>query len=531
MSMISVIIPVKDGERTLDRCLQAVLHQQDLDLLYEVIVVDDGSSDDTVRIAQQYDVRVYSQPNGGPAAARNTGATFAQGDLLVFTDVDCQPTPGWLSALLAALENPEIIAAKGVYRTRQQAPVARFVQQEYAHKYRRLNKQRYIDFIDTYSAIYRRNVFVQNGGFDTTFTGATAEDADLSFRLARKGYKMAFAPQAVVYHQHDENLKEYFQRKFGYGYWRAYIYDRMPDKACADSHTARSLRWQIPLLGLGVAALLATPFVPQAWMAAFVCLLFFLLADLGLLLQIARQDAAILPLAPVLLFTRAAALSSGLTLGFLNPPKPHKGVQVGPGLLSRAMKRLFDLMGAMLGLILSAPFLALAAVAIKLDSPGPVFYRQERVGQGGRRFKILKLRSMRMEADLLPPEHNMANPLHGPMQTPPNDPLITRVGRVLRRWSLDELPQFWNVVKGDMSLVGPRPEVPWVVDQLNDWERERLAMKPGMTGPVQVSGRKLVDIDTRCQLETSFVREYSLLNDFRILFRSIRAVLSGKGAF
>jgi lipopolysaccharide/colanic/teichoic acid biosynthesis glycosyltransferase len=257
----------------------------------------------------------------------------------------------------------------------------------------------------------------------------------------------------------------------------------------------------------------------------------FLIADRGLLLQIAHQDRAILPLAPVMLLVRAAALSSGLTLGFLNPPKPHKGVQVGPGLLSRALKRILDLIGAVLGVVLSAPVLALAAVAIKLDSPGPVFYRQERVGQGGRRFKILKLRSMQIEADLIPPEHNMANPLHGPMQTAPDDPLITRVGRVLRRWSLDELPQFWNVLKGDMSLVGPRPEVPWVVDQLNDWERERLAMKPGMTGPVQVSGRKLVDIDTRSQLETSFVKEYSLLKDLGILLRSILAVLSGKGAF
>jgi lipopolysaccharide/colanic/teichoic acid biosynthesis glycosyltransferase/glycosyltransferase involved in cell wall biosynthesis len=531
MSMISVIIPVKDGEQTLDRCLQAVIQQQGHDIPYEVIIVDDGSSDDTVSIAQQYDVHVLSQPNGGPAAARNTGAKLARGDLLVFLDADCEPTPGWLAALLAALENPEIVAAKGVYRTRQQAPVARFVQQEYVHKYRRLKRQRYIDFIDTYSAIYRRNVFVQNGGFDTTFTGATAEDADLSFRLARKGYKMAFAPQAVVYHQHDENLKQYVQRKFGYGYWRAYIYNRMPEKAGGDSHTPRSLRWQIPLFGLGFAALLATLFVPQAWMAALACLLLFLFADRGLLLQIARQDRAILPLASVMLVVRAAALSSGLTLGFLNPPKPHKGVQVGPGLLSRALKRIFDLIGAVLGVVLSAPILALAAVVIKLDSPGPVFYRQERVGQGGRRFKILKLRSMRIEAELVPPEHNMANPLHGPLQTAPDDPLITRVGRVLRRWSLDELPQFWNVLKGDMSLVGPRPEVPWVVDQLNDWERERLAMKPGMTGPVQVSGRKLVDIDTRCQLETSFVKEYSLLKDLGILLRSILAVLSGKGAF
>ena len=128
-------------------------------------------------------------------------------------------------------------------------------------------------------------------------------------------------------------------------------------------------------------------------------------------------------------------------------------------------------------------------------------------------------------------DQNVANPLNGPLQTAPDDKRITRVGRVLRRWSLDELPQFWNVLKGDMSLVGPRPEVPWVIDQLNDWQRERLAMKPGITGPVQISGRKQVDVEARNQLETAYVRDYSMLNDLRILLRSIFAVLSGTGAF
>jgi glycosyltransferase involved in cell wall biosynthesis len=240
--MISIIIPAKDAAKTLDRCLQGVLQQNGLNLPYEVIVVDDGSRDDTANIAQHYDVRVHRQPNAGPAAARNAGADLARGDLLVFTDDDCEPTPGWLAALVDALQDSEVVAAKGAYLTRQAAPVARFVQQEYAHKYRRLAQLPYIDFVDTYSAIYRRGVFMQNGGFDTTFTRPSAEDTDLSFRLARKGYKMTFASEAVVYHQHDENLWEYLQRKFGYGYWRSYIYRRMPEKAGVDSHTPQSLR-------------------------------------------------------------------------------------------------------------------------------------------------------------------------------------------------------------------------------------------------------------------------------------------------
>jgi len=529
--MISVIIPAKDAARTLDACLRGVLHQEGLAQPYEVIVVDDGSRDDTASIAAAHGVRVHRQPNAGPAAARNAGAQIAKGAFLAFTDADCEPTQGWLAALAAVFDDPDIVAAKGVYQTRQKAPVARFVQQEYALKYDRLAHLKQIDFVDTYSAMYRKDVFLQNGGFDATFTGATAEDADLSFRLARKGYKMVFAPGAQVYHQHNETLAAYVRRKFGYGYWRAYIYKRMPEKAGVDTHTPKSLRWQIPLFGLTGAAILAGFFAPLSWFIAALCLLLFMAVDSSLLLRILREDPAILPLAPVMLLARAAALSSGLALGFLHPPTPHSSYQVGPGLLARTLKRFFDLLGASIGLMLSAPVIAISALAIKLESTGPVFYRQERVGEGGRRFMILKLRSMQSDADQVPYEQNLANPLNGPLITAPDDPRITRVGRILRRWSLDELPQFWNVLMGDMSLVGPRPEVPWVIERLDDWQRERLAMKPGMTGPVQVSGRKQVDMTTRRHLEAEYVHHYSLWNDLLILLRSIPAVVSGRGAF
>jgi lipopolysaccharide/colanic/teichoic acid biosynthesis glycosyltransferase len=119
--------------------------------------------------------------------------------------------------------------------------------------------------------------------------------------------------------------------------------------------------------------------------------------------------------------------------------------------------------------------------------------------------------------------------LKGPAFKIPNDPRITRVGRHLRRWSLDEIPQFWNVLKGEMSLVGPRPEELKIVELYNDYQRQRLMVKPGMTGPMQVSGRGGLEFDKRLQLELNYLRNYSLIEDFRIILKTFSAVISGEG--
>ena len=161
---------------------------------YEVIVVDDGSNDETAKIAQEYAVKVIQQANRGPAAARNAGVRIAKGTLLVFTDADCVPSPSWLKDLTHPFQNPEIVGVKGVYRTHQNALVARFVQLEYEYKYARMRHQTVIDFIDTYCAAYRKEVFIHNGGFDESFLVPSVEDQEFSFRLARKGYRMVFEP-------------------------------------------------------------------------------------------------------------------------------------------------------------------------------------------------------------------------------------------------------------------------------------------------------------------------------------------------
>ena len=202
--------------------------------------------------------------------------------------------------------------------------------------------------------------------------------------------------------------------------------------------------------------------------------------------------------------------------------------------LDRAAKRAFDLLVAALALVLAAPAMAAIALAIGLDSPGPVLFRQERVGEGGRRFQMLKFRTMVVGAQERERELAQGDDDGGPptFEKRPDDPRVTRVGRVLRRWSLDELPQLLNVLRGDMSLVGPRPELPWLVEQYEPWQRKRFAVPQGMTGWWQVNGRsRRADHDLRAEDDLYYIRNWSLWLDLRILARTVRAVIEGEGAY
>jgi lipopolysaccharide/colanic/teichoic acid biosynthesis glycosyltransferase len=530
--MISVIIPAKDTAKTLGECLQALLHQEGMQFEhdYEVIVVDDGSTDLTSEIAEQHPIKVIRQTNLGPAAARNAGARIAKGTILAFTDADCAPSPTWLRDLTRPFHQAEVVGVKGVYRTRQTELVARFVQLEYEYKYARMRNQAAIDFIDTYSAAYRTEVFIRNGGFDESFRAASVEDQELSFRLARKGYHMVFEPSAVVFHYHDRTLAEYLQRKFGIGYWKALMLHWIPEKTFSDSHTAPTQRIEILLLALLLAAIPFFVFWP------FIATIFFLLAlavflamTSPFLMFIAKRDAHVLWVAPEMVLGRAGALGMGLLKGFILPQKMESKGFPCLSMRVRLIKRVIDIIGACVGLFLSAPVVACAAIAIKLDNHGPVFFRQLRAGENGKPFRMIKLRTMVEGADKMVAEVLHKSQLTGPAFKIPNDPRVTRVGSHLRRWSLDEVPQFWNVLIGEMSLVGPRPEEVGIVALYNDYQRQRLMVKPGLTGPMQVSGRGGLDFDNRLALELDYLRNYSLVEDFKIMRKTFAAVLSGEG--
>jgi lipopolysaccharide/colanic/teichoic acid biosynthesis glycosyltransferase/glycosyltransferase involved in cell wall biosynthesis len=530
--MISVIVPAYNAASTLEMCLRALNHQTIPRDQYEVIVVDDGSTDETVSIAEAAGVRVIRQAHRrGPAAARNTGVAVACGELVLFTDADCEPAPDWIEQLSAPFLDAEVVGAKGVYRTHQREWTARFVQVEYQDKYDRLARQSRIDFVDTYSAAYCRHVFLENGGFDPVFSTASVEDQEFSFRLAQKGYRLVFVPTAVVYHQHDRTIGEYFRRKFGIGYWKALLVRWHPEKMLSDSHTPQALRAQIVLLCLGIMALLAWLVWPLGGWGVLFSAIVFVVTALPFLLKVARWDASLLPIVLPMLVLRAAALGAGLIVGyvhFISHPSPREPA-LSP--LERFVKRTLDVIGALIGLVVTFPIMLILAILIKLDSPGPVLFKQTRIGEHGRPFRMLKLRSMVNDAEARLSEIMPLDQMKSPAFKIKNDPRVTRIGRFLRRTSLDELPQFWNVLVGDMSLVGPRPEEERIVQKYNDWHRKRLAVKPGMTGPMQVNGRGDLSLDERVRLELDYVENYTLWKDIIILIKTIPALISGKGAY
>ena len=193
-------------------------------------------------------------------------------------------------------------------------------------------------------------------------------------------------------------------------------------------------------------------------------------------------------------------------------------------------KRAIDIVGASIALTLSAPALLVAALLIKMSSNGTIFFTQERTGQAGKPFMIRKLRTMKMGAEQDVHALRSMSDQDGPAFKLKKDPRVFPVGSVLRKLSIDELPQFWNVLMGEMSLVGPRPLPTHETRELTLWQRERLDAKPGITGPWQVSGRNNIPFDTWMRMDVDYVRNTSLLSDLRILLVTIPAVLLCRGA-
>jgi lipopolysaccharide/colanic/teichoic acid biosynthesis glycosyltransferase len=195
------------------------------------------------------------------------------------------------------------------------------------------------------------------------------------------------------------------------------------------------------------------------------------------------------------------------------------------------LKRAFDVVVSSAALLVLAPLFPLVALAIRIDSRGPVIFSQLRAGTGGRSFRIYKLRTMSANAEESLAGIVRLEELREPMFKLRSDPRVTRVGRLLRRFSLDELPQLVNVLRGEMSIVGPRPEQIELVERYEPEHRFRLDVKPGMTGPMQVFGRGELTFAERLAVELDYVENVSLGRDLRILFQTVPAIVRGTGAF
>lgn len=314
---VSIIIPTFNGAARIEACLKALLDQVPSRNV-EIIVVDDGSIDNLPEVIQRYpSVRLLSQANAGPAAARNRGALEASSEIILFTDDDCVPMPGWLAAMLKPFADPAVVGAKGIYRTHQRELAARFVQIEYEDKYHLMAQLPEIDFIDTYSAAFRRDRFLEMSGYDQSFPVACAEDVELSYRMSARGWKMKFAPDAIVYHTHPKTLSAYLRKKYKFAFWRVLAVRKNPAKGVKDSHTPQIMKLQL----LFLPALLFTAAVdlsvrPRVSLSAIITGL-FLMSTLPFAFRAVRKDFLVGIFSPALLAARSCAQMLGVAAGLL----------------------------------------------------------------------------------------------------------------------------------------------------------------------------------------------------------------------
>ncbi|MFK7871586.1 MAG: glycosyltransferase family 2 protein [Oligoflexales bacterium] len=310
----SLIIPVYNEESCLRKCLESCFHQSLPSDDYEVIVVDDGSSDGSVAIAQSFPVRVVEQKNQGPAKARNSGAEVAQGRIFVFTDADCYLSYHFLKNMTDPILSGECDGVQGVYGTEQKEFMSQFVQKEIESRYDVMKKNQYIDHIGTYAAAYSSNVFCSFDGFCTDFKTASGEDTEFSHRLASKGHLLKLSNHAQVFHEHPSRFFEYLRIKFYRGYWRVLLYSRHPERVLKDSYTPQILKFEVAIAPVFLCGLFLS-----LWFGEYLVIGFSLLTVYGKssfdIAKRMRRPIFSFPLVLISVVARSLSLWAGLVAG------------------------------------------------------------------------------------------------------------------------------------------------------------------------------------------------------------------------
>ncbi len=314
---VSVIIPTFNGASRIGKCLDALMNQTSSREV-EILVINDGSTDDTQSVVARYcGVSLIHQLNAGPAAARNRGALSARGSIILFTDDDCVPTAQWVEKMIEPFQDPDLVGTKGTYRTVQESMIARFVQAEYEDRYRPMAWLSRIDFIDTYSAAFRRDRFLEMNGYDTSFPLACAEDVELSYRMSARGWKMKFVADAIVYHTHPDKLWWYLKKKYKFAYWRVLAVRKNPGKAMKDSHTPQLMKVQLLFAPALLLAAVLDFTVRTTVPASLTVLVLFVASTLPFALRALRKDAAVGLISPALLAARSCAQVLGVAGGLI----------------------------------------------------------------------------------------------------------------------------------------------------------------------------------------------------------------------
>ncbi|PKN78571.1 MAG: glycosyl transferase family 2 [Deltaproteobacteria bacterium HGW-Deltaproteobacteria-1] len=308
----SVIIPAYNAGRTLPDTLAALKQQTISHDECEVIVVDDGSTDDTADAARRFGVNCIGQANRGPAAARNHGARVAKGDIILFTDADCSPDGDWLRQMTLPFQNEKTIGVKGAYRTNQKAFAARFAQAEFEDRYDLLAKADAIDMVDTYSAAFRKDIFIKIGLFDESFPVANNEDTELSYRMCAAGYRLEFNPEAIVYHLHPDSFVKYLRLKFKRGYWRMIVYRNYPGKALRDTYTPVVVKLQTMMAAFSIISVFFSIAFPKLLTVTAGLCLGMMVSSVSFSIKTFKKDPVIGLISPVVVLGRSLSFALGV---------------------------------------------------------------------------------------------------------------------------------------------------------------------------------------------------------------------------
>jgi cellulose synthase/poly-beta-1,6-N-acetylglucosamine synthase-like glycosyltransferase len=263
-------------------------------------------------------VKVVVQKHAGPAVGRNRGVRHSRGSIILFTDSDCIPNRNWIRNMTKPFQNKEVVGVSGTYRTaNNHSIVSRFVGYEIEDRHDAMMKRKSIDFVGTFSAGYKRDVFLKFGGFDENFQRASGEDTDLSFKISKAGGKIVFAPGAYVSHHHPERLWTMLKKKFWMGYWRILLYKKHRDKLFRHTYTPKSVFVEIAFLGAALLLLIAWSLELSSLLPAVAAFAIASLLTLPLSVKIFRKDRTVGLLSPGIILARDFAAGLGIAVGLL----------------------------------------------------------------------------------------------------------------------------------------------------------------------------------------------------------------------
>jgi len=313
--MISIIVPSHNSEKTIQKNLESLL-KQDYKGRYEIIVVD-SSKDKTPDIVSKFPVKLIKQKPKGPAAARNLGVKKAKGNIVVFIDSDCIAPKNWLRNLLKPFSNKNVVAVAGTYKTKnKESLIARFTGYEIEQRHERMRMFKYIDFVATYNCAYRKRIFIKLGGFNKKFT--QAEDADLSFRIVKRGYKIRYQPSAYVYHYHPSTLTKYLKQKFWRGYWKVFLYLRHREKFLGDTYTPKTLLPQILSFSIFFVFLISSIFSTVFTLPSIIFLILMYVLNMRFFNFLWKKEKTMILFSLPLIFLRNLIASIGIGVGIID---------------------------------------------------------------------------------------------------------------------------------------------------------------------------------------------------------------------